>query len=74
MMIICISCFFSLNVSLLSLWPEFTQDRVFSGNAESSGDGGTELHMEQKSRQFQDLTAAGQKLIDEGHHLTEMAS
>nr|XP_023692053.1 uncharacterized protein LOC111856372 isoform X2 [Paramormyrops kingsleyae] len=54
------------------LWPEFTQGPVFSGNAASSGDGGTELHMEQKSRQFQDLAAAGQKLIDEGHHLTEM--
>ncbi|XP_048843542.1 uncharacterized protein LOC125715727 isoform X2 [Brienomyrus brachyistius] len=54
------------------LWPEFTQGCVFSGTVASSGDGGSELHREQKSRQFQDLAAAGQKLIDEGHHLTEM--
>ncbi|KAL4641341.1 spectrin beta chain, non-erythrocytic 2-like [Arapaima gigas] len=70
--------FFEKYLAMIS-WTEDTRAHIFSDSAVHYGIEGQEestskldMKIEQKFQEFDDLAAAGQKLIDEQHHLTEM--
>ncbi|XP_029107275.1 uncharacterized protein mymx isoform X3 [Scleropages formosus] len=70
--------FFGSYLALIS-WTEDTRACIFSDSAAHHGSEGQDeaaneldVKIEKKFQEFDDLAAAGQKLIDEEHHLTEM--
>ncbi|MBN3324318.1 SPTN5 protein, partial [Atractosteus spatula] len=71
--------FFRNYLAMIS-WTEDTRACIFSDTTVHPGKGNQmpviaelDKKIEQKFAEFDDLAAAGQKLIDEEHHLTEMA-
>ncbi|XP_064174002.1 uncharacterized protein LOC135245101 isoform X4 [Anguilla rostrata] len=70
--------FFRNYLAMIS-WTEDTRARIFSENAVHDGTGGEQpeasemdVKIEQKFRDFDDLAAAGQTLMDSGHHLSDL--
>ncbi|KAG9344321.1 hypothetical protein JZ751_010990 [Albula glossodonta] len=70
--------FFRNYLAMIS-WTEDTRDCIFSDSAVHHDTGSEEpelsdldVKIEQKFKEFEDLAAAGQKLMEEGHHLSDM--
>ncbi|XP_058879838.1 uncharacterized protein LOC117403325 isoform X2 [Acipenser ruthenus] len=70
--------FFRNYLAMIS-WTEDTRTCIFSESPVNPGKGGRlpeteelDTKIEQKFQEFEELATAGQKLIDEEHHLTEM--
>ncbi|XP_041105968.1 spectrin beta chain, non-erythrocytic 1-like isoform X5 [Polyodon spathula] len=70
--------FFRNYLAMIS-WTEDTRTCIFSESPVNPGKGGQlpeteelDTKIEQKFQEFEELATAGQKLVDEEHHLTEM--